>query len=63
MCGQPCEVRAKLLCALCDTLCDTLRLLREYRFTPAERQAALWSAAGTHHAMLARVHSRANLLP
>eukprot|EP00974_Lingulodinium_polyedra_P086788 8412191-Lingulodinium_polyedra.AAC.1 len=46
ICGEPTEARARPLCNLRDTLRDTLRLLADCRFTPAERQAALRSATG-----------------
>eukprot|EP00974_Lingulodinium_polyedra_P015166 1468383-Lingulodinium_polyedra.AAC.1 len=53
VCGERTEERTRPLCNLCDHLRDTLRLLASFRFTPAERQAALWPAAGLHRCLTA----------
>ena len=58
VCGERTETRARPHCNLCDHLRDTLCLLARFRFTPAERQAALWSAAGLHRCLSAFAHSR-----
>eukprot|EP00974_Lingulodinium_polyedra_P081194 7864150-Lingulodinium_polyedra.AAC.1 len=61
VCGAPTETRSQPLCNLCDTLRDISRILADCRFTHAERQAALWSAAGLHRSLLAYVQSRASV--
>eukprot|EP00974_Lingulodinium_polyedra_P001221 117292-Lingulodinium_polyedra.AAC.1 len=53
VCGERTEERTRPLCNLCDHLRDTMRLFANFRFTPAERQAALWSAAGLHRSLMA----------